>query len=550
MSGELRLRQIILALIALSGIWVGVLIQRSHDMPAPSFAAGSQPPDFPAAKLVHVAGLSRPASPTPIVRATPRPAVAKPAPRTPKPKVEVRLVESAPPEQPEATDTILIPDDARTPAVTPTPPLEPLAITDAQVVALTSSTARVTWRTNVPTQSQTAFGLDAPTIWAQPSGQSLIEHASELGGLDFSTTYQIYIHAVDEWNRAETSTLTLTTGPMPTTSSARTNADDIVVDDRPFFPTAVWGACSDGFGSNIDDGINLFMGDGCQDDVELPGRLDGRAYSIVDAENVDVHGRGMIGWYYPDEWDAFLESDVKRADLQESIVAPRAGRISFLTLTNHFYSRAEPLPEGKGMYPVLYSIPDVVGFDLYPLQVWCRPAFADVFDAQRELHGASGGKPTFQWIEVAPMEHPCKKHPTLNPTPETVRAETWLAIGGGADAVGYFPNRWADSIGNEITRTNREIKALAPALLAADATASSDTDAVRVSARTLNGAVYVIAVNTTQTTVQAKISVAGIGGRSATVLGGGTAVASDDQGFSDTFAPLAARVYIIPPAGW
>jgi hypothetical protein len=322
------------------------------------------------------------------------------------------------------------------------------------------------------------------------------------------------------------------------------------VDDRAFFPTAVWGACSDGFGTNIDDGINLFMGDGCQDDVKLPGRLDGRAYSIVDTENVEATGRGVIGWYYPDEWDAFLESSVKRSDLEGTIVGPRAGRISFLTLTNHFYSRAEPLPQGKGMYPVLFSIPDVIGFDLYPLQVWCRPAFADVFDAQTELHTGSGGKPTFQWIEVAPMEHPCKKHASLNPNASTVRAETWLSIGGGADGVGYFPNRWNDSIGDEITRTNREIKALTPALLAPDANVRSDAEALRVSARTLNGALYVIAVNTSETTVQAGINVEGIAGRSATVFGAGTALAADAEGFSDSFGPLAARVYVIPPQGW
>jgi len=49
----------------------------------------------------------------------------------------------------------------------------------------------------------------------------------------------------------------------------------------------------------------------------------------------------------------------------------------------------------------------------------------------------------------------------------------------------------------------------------------------------------------------ARINVEGIAGRSATVLdGSGPAVASDDQGFSDTFGPLDARVYVIPPAGW
>jgi hypothetical protein len=552
----MRLRQIILALIALSGVGLALLIQRMHEPPVPAFAAGPQPSDFLAPpKLKQVPGLARPVAVTPIVRPS-RPAraalisvPARPRPTKPaRPRHAKRTDGQSARQTPDGT--VEIADDTRSAATTPPPPLEPLAISAQQVTALTSSSARITWRTNVPTQTQTAFGLDAPTIWAQPSGQSVVEHQSVLEGLDYSTTYQVYLHAVDEWNRAETATLSLTTGPMPGTSSARTSGDNIIVDDRAFFPTAVWAACSDGFGTNIDDGINLFMGDGCEDDMKLPGRLDGRAYSIVDTENIEATGRGAIGWYYPDEWDAFLESSVKRSDLEKTIVGPRAGRVSFLTLTNHFYSRAEPLPQGKGMYPVLFSIPDVLGFDLYPLQVWCRPAFADVFDAQTELHTGSGGKPTFQWIEVAPMEHPCKKHAELNPTPATVRAEAWLSIGGGADGVGYFPNRWNDSIGNEITRTNREIKALTPALLAPDANARADTDALRVSARTLNGALYVIAVNTSQTTVQAKITVEGIAGRSATVFGGGTAVAADAEGFSDSFGPLAARVYVIPPQGW
>jgi hypothetical protein len=203
------------------------------------------------------------------------------------------------------------------------------------------------------------------------------------------------------------------------------------------------------------------------------------------------------------------------------------------------------------MYPVLFQIPDVLGFDLYPLQVWCRPAFGDVYDSQSELRSASGGKPTFQWIEVARMEQPCRKHSELDPTPATVRAEAWLSIAGGATGIGYYPNHWSGDIGTEVARTDRQIKALSQALLAPIAAASSDNSTVRVSARSLNGALYVIAVNTTSTTVQARIDVDGIAGRSATVLGGsGSAVASDDKGFTDSFGPLEARVYIIPPADW
>ena len=548
-SGELRLRTLILALTALGGIWIALVIQRSHPVPAAAFASGPQPADFPAPKLVRVPGLNRPVAATPIAN-VPRVRPFTRVPTKQTPDAQVRLA-AAKPADPAPSTTEVVPQPDRSSAETPPPPLEPLAISDAQVVSFDSSSARVTWRTNVPAQTQAAYGLDAPTIWGQPSADRLIEHETVLTGLEFGTTYQVYLHAIDEWNRAQTTTVTITTGGMPDRSVASTNGSQIVVDNRPFFPTAVWAQCSDGFDSNINDGINLFMGEGCTaDDSSLATPLDGRAYSIVNAEYAGTaNGRGSIGWYYPDEWDSFLQSTVTRQDLAKSIAPPETGRISFLTLTNHFYSLASPLPQGKGMYPTLMSIPDVIGFDLYPLQVWCRPAFGDVMDAQRELSTTSG-KPTFQWIEVAPMEQKCREQKELDPTPETVRAETWLAVAGGAGAIGYFPNHWSPTIGTEIARTNREIKALSQALLAPAGTASSDASAVRVSSRTLNGATYVIAVNTTDATVQAKISVEGIAGRSVVVVGGGQVVGADDTGFADNFGPLAARVYIIPPAGW
>jgi hypothetical protein len=552
----LRLRTLILALTALGGIWIALVIQRTHPVPAAAFASGPQPADFPAPKLVRVPGLNRPVAAAPITNASPRvrPFTRVPTKQTPDAQVSLAVGKTTGKTTKSgaaASATVVVPIDSRSAAVASTPPLEPLEIADTHVVSVTSSSARIAWKTNVPAQAQTAFGLDTPSIWTQPSGDSLVEHESLLAGLEFGTTYQVYLHAIDEWNRATTATVTITTDGMPGRSVASTNGSQIVVDNRVFFPTAVWAQCSDGFNSNINDGINLFMGDGCSDEESsLPRRLDGRAYSIVNAENAGTaDGRGLLGWYYPDEWDAFLQSSVTRQDLEKSIPARQAGRISFLTLTNHFYSLATPLPQGKGMYPTLMSIPDVVGFDLYPLQVWCRPAFGDVMDAQREL-GTTSGKPTFQWIEAAPMEHECNNHKELDPTPATVRAETWLAVAGGAGAIGYFPNHWSTAIGTEIARTNREIKALGPALLASISPATSDVSGVRVSARTFNGATYVIAVNTTNTSLQAKITVDGIAGRSVVVVGGGQVVGADDTGFADNFGPLAARVYILPPPGW
>ena len=128
------------------------------------------------------------------------------------------------------------------------------------------------------------------------------------------------------------------------------------------------------------------------------------------------------------------------------------------------------------MYPVLMSIPDVIGFDLYPLQVWCRPAFGDVMDAQRELHTASGGKPTFQWIEVAPMEHPCKRaHCARSDARDRARRDVALDRRRRRRASATSRTAGRVTIGSEITRTNREIKALTQALLAPVANATLRT---------------------------------------------------------------------------
>src|SRR5205814_1221348 len=82
------------------------------------------------------------------------------------------------------------------------------------------------------------------------------------------------------------------------------------------------------------------------------------------------------------------------ADVTSMAVTPPDGMLSFLTLTNHFFSGAAPLSIGRSLYPAFASIANVIGFDLYPLQNWCRnDAFQSVYDAQRELDTLAAGKP-------------------------------------------------------------------------------------------------------------------------------------------------------------
>jgi hypothetical protein len=557
-----RVRPLALAALAVVGVGLSLLIVRPHGSRIAVATVTHKSvlsSDAPAAK---VAADAVPATPKPTPAPAPAPAVSiAPAAHArtthaavhPLPDAQVRAASGPPPAwtaAPPADDTGPEPTMPRVEADTATPPPEPLVISGARVEAVSASGAQITFQTNLPAQAVASFGIDGPAVWTPPETTHTLEHQAVLTGLSFSTTYHVWLHAVDAYNRTQTAVVTLKTEPMSPDTIATTSGDRILVDGQPFFPLAVWAQCSDGYAANIADGINLFMGDGCGKDRQLPARLAGDAFSIVDAKDADATGRGLIGWYFPDEWDAFLESNVTREDLRTKIPDNQPGKISFLTLTNHFYSHAAPLPQGRGMYPTLYSLADAIGFDLYPLQVWCKPAFADVFDAQHELSDVTGGKPTFQWIEVARMEQPCRDNPANDPTPATVRAETWLAIAGGADGIGYFPNRWKGDIGVEIARTNRQIQELSPALLSPHVPVASNTPAVRVSGRTLNGAVYVIAVNTGYDSVQPTITVNGIGGRSAAVLGEGTVVGSDDSGFTDTFVPLATKVYVIPPPGW
>ena len=232
----------------------------------------------------------------------------------------------------------------------------------------------------------------------------------------------------------------------------------------PVFPRMVWRQCPTYFPTSIGAGINLFLGVSCGDTQAQFTNLAGRAASTTDAYNPGESGPSHLGWHLPDEADV----SVGGAD---KLPSPKAdGRVTFLTLTDKFSVNAAAGPHGKDIYPGLFQTADVIGFDTYPVEVRCSLAQIDnVYWMQRELVQLAKGKPTFQWIEAGPMEH-CRANE--DPTPAVVRAETWLAIAGGARGIGYFPDYWAEDIRNEVRQVNREILSLAPALLGQVASAT------------------------------------------------------------------------------
>jgi hypothetical protein len=329
---------------------------------------------------------------------------------------------------------------------------------------------------------------------------------------------------------------------IPSTAGPVGSSTPLQINGVPVFPRMVWRQCPTYYPTSEAAGINLFLGSSCSGPSEQLASLAGHAASTVDASTPGISGPGLIGWHFQDEADVSVGDAAKLPDPSGS------GRVTFLTLTDHFSSHAAPPPNGKKIYAAFMAKADVIGFDTYPLEVRCTIAQIDnVYWMQRELVQLAQGKPTFQWIEAARMEH-C---PTGDPTPTEVNAETWLAIAGGARGIGYFPDYWPEAVRNQVRQTNREIVALAPALLDQVGDGSWSTQSpVRVGVRRHNGAVYVIAVNTSTLPATASFTVPGLAGRVLHVYEDGRTVRPYGDLVTDKLPGLGAAVYIASPAGW
>jgi hypothetical protein len=314
-----------------------------------------------------------------------------------------------------------------------------------------------------------------------------------------------------------------------------------VLDGQPFFPLIVLAQCPTGYESTLAAGITLYAENPCGGLAAQTAALGGRALSLTAATEAGTGGPGVIGWYYPDEADL---KQMTAATLPQFPSLAETGRLRVLTLSNHFYSRTAPLDAGRGIYPGLIAKSDVVGFDLYPLQEFCDARWLpDVAGAQRELVRLARGRPTFQWIETQSWK--CHGR-NLEITPATVRAESWLAVAGGARALGFFPADWDPALTPGVAGVAKEVTALGAALVAPDSAVSA-TAPIVAAARAVNGALYVIAVNPTRTSVRAQIDVPGLAGRSLGVLGESRSVAASGDSFSDSFGWLAVHLYVAAP---
>jgi hypothetical protein len=416
------------------------------------------------------------------------------------------------------------PKTARTTPTAPTTEApQPFSIAGVAAPSPGAYSAHIVWTTNQPAAATLQWGPTGmqPLLWAD-APHSTTTHDVTLDGLAANTSYTVNITSQAISGARAATVFNFRTAASPTSVEASVTDGVIRADGGMFFPLMSWKACPDHWTLGIADGINLFGGNECTGLAALTSGIAGQALAAGTAEDPVVDAPSLLGWFYPDEADARGLTSL----------APSGPGLHFLTLTQHFFSGAAPLPDGRGMYPSLISAADVVGFDLYPLQELCRRDFlAADFDAQQQLVQLTGGKPTFQWIEVREM-----KCPTVPVTNATIRAESWLALAGGAHGLGFFPNDWNAQTGDAIAAVAARVHQLEPALLAPaePVQVESSSADVRASARTFHGARYIIVVNAGTASAPVTIPELPPG---AIVLGSeGTAL-----------PPLGVRIYVVPP---
>lgn len=422
----------------------------------------------------------------------------------------------------------------------PSSPAPAFGIAGAAASDVGAYAATLRWRMSAPATARVTWGPAGmrPMLWA--SRQPGTAPAVVLSGLAASTRYVARIDARTSGGDAASATISFETAPAPSAISGSTRNRSVVVNGELFFPLLTWQECPGQWTPDIADGIDLFAGNPCTGLASLLTAVQGRALAAGTADDTPgVSGPGLLGWFYTDEADG--------RGLAASGLTTGGPGLRLLTVTSHFWSGAAPLPAGRGMYPALISRADVVGFDLYPLQTLCRPdLLPGVFDAQRQLVALAAPRPTFQWIEVRQMN--CADAASAV-TPGTIRVESWLAIAGGARGLGFFPSDWGATVGRTIRGIAARIHQIGPALFRPPLPVRIDfgTSFVRASARELNGALYVIAVNAGRSATPVRFDVPGLDGRTLAIAGSTKVIHTHGDVLLATLPAMSAYVLVAPP---
>jgi hypothetical protein len=408
-----------------------------------------------------------------------------------------------------------------------------------------ASSAVVTWLTSVPTRGRVAYGVGGLYLYSAPEATASTTHSVALDDLTPLATYDYRILAAGATAYGSVATRERSAQARFDVTGTRVTADGSL-----FFPVLSYEQCAETIDRALAVGVNTFVQvpfTGCAHPASVT------PYVLSDAYDA---ARGA-GWYLPDEPDGW---GIAPEQMPRLPPVSETGRLRVLNLTGHFYREQGAINDrfDRSDYKRFAALGDLIGFDLYPVVKFCgRVPLLDVFRAQRELMTIyAPGKPTFQWIETSAMTGEC---PTMRITPEIVKAEAWLAVAGGACGLGFFTNSWTSGVWNrwdfdagielQLATTVAQVQKLAPALCTDYGDVVVPWDAgIAASSRTLNGALYVIAVNSTDRAKTIPFRVDALAGRTLTVVDEGRTIKPAKKVFfRDRFEPLQVHVYTAAP---
>jgi len=282
--------------------------------------------------------------------------------------------------------------------------------------------------------------------------------------------------------------------------------------------------------------------------------------SIGELEGFDAEGRNVL--LSPPRKVPRATPDATLEEYQR-IKAADPGRPVFMTVTGRF------MPIFKGwtdeqiatLYPAYAKATDVLGYDIYPIYGWGKPEWIHlVHDATVELTKIADGRPVYAWIETSAGGQWVSEANQKPVTPQDIRSEVWMAICGGATAIGYFTHVWKPAysqfgvppenvaamkqINDQLIRLTKPI--YAPATKRAISISLGDNIPAAMIGRELDGQLYLFAVNydSARRGGEATVQVEGLpAGATIEVIDEGRTIKAEAGAFKDTFEPLAVHLY-------
>ncbi|MDX6485916.1 MAG: hypothetical protein QOF43_1069 [Gaiellaceae bacterium] len=428
-----------------------------------------------------------------------------------------------------------------------------LVLSLALAGSASAATATISWQTDVATRGRVAYGVGGLYLYSAREAAPAHSHTITLTDLAPSTTYDYQAGPI----RGQ-----VTTDPLPMGARFGVDRTHVTANGSLVFPVLSYWQCEQTAAAAVEAGVTMFLQapyTGC--DAARPndfsiGAIPASVRVLSDSYATDL--AGSAGWYLPDEPDGW---GIPPEQMPHLPPAAATGRLRVVNVSQHFYSAQAPINAtfDRGDYTRFAALGDLVGFDMYPIVKFCgRVPLLDVYRAQRELMRVyAPGKPTFQWIETGRMTGECN---AMQVTPEIVNAESWLAVAGGACGIGYFTSSWtgelwqrwdlSPGVAAQLSKTTAQLRALAPALCigtTGDVAVPWDSG-VAATSRTLNGALYLLAINTTDAQKSVPMRVDTLAGRTLTLLGTTHTIRPARKIFlRDTLEPFQVHVYVAAP---